>query len=175
MKKDFVMPILVLSLICLLMSGALAVGNSITRPVIEEAAAGRAEAARMEIIPHTKGFVPLEAEGLPKTVTEVYGTPDDMGYIVMVTAAGGYGGTVELICGIGPDGKIIKTKVLAHNETQGLGTAVFDLKGPEYEGKDAAQIAGIDAIAGATITSSAYKRGVQDAFAAYEIVKGARP
>ena len=170
MKKDFVMPILVLSLICLIMSGALAVVRSITQPVIEAAANERAEDAMREIIPEADEFVLLESntEELPKSVTEIYGTANNTGYIFTVVSNSGYGGEIKLICGIDPNGEIIQITVLEHSETKGLGTKVFD-KAVEYEGKDK-NLEGIDAIAGATITSNAYKNAILDAFSAFEIV-----
>jgi electron transport complex protein RnfG len=173
LKKDFIMPILVLTLICLLMSSALAVGNRFTRPVIEKAAAERAEEARKMIIPGADEFVLLENPNLPRTVLEAYATSNDKGYIFIVTTVG-YGGEFKIICGITPDGKVIGSAVLEHNETQGLGTIVFT-KAADYDGLDSAGAEGIDAIAGSTITSRAYKNGIRDAFAAFETVRGARP
>ena len=59
-KNDFVMPILVLSLICLVITALLALTNSATEPVITQAALERAEAARTEIIPEADGFELME-------------------------------------------------------------------------------------------------------------------
>ncbi|MCL1806561.1 MAG: FMN-binding protein [Oscillospiraceae bacterium] len=168
MKKDFIMPILVLSVICLIMSGALALTNHFTWPVVEEAAAERAEAARAEMIPEADGFILLETDGLPKTVTEVYNTANGTGVIFMVTATGGYGGEFSLIIGFGPDGTIIGSNVLADKETKGFGDRVFaavneaEAKGERFDG-----------VAGATVTSKAYRRAIEDALEAYETVKGA--
>ena len=174
MKDDFVKPILVLFLLCLLVSGALAVGNSLTRPVIEEAAAQRAEAARREIIPHADKFVLLEAEDLPKTVTEVYRTTNNVGFIFMTTTLG-YGGEIKLFCGIDPDGKLIKTAVLAQSETKGFGTPVFEEPhAGQFWGRDKNDIEGVAAISGATISSNAFKKGIQDSFEAFEMIKGAK-
>ena len=173
MKRDFIMPILVLTLICLLMSGALAVGNRITRPVIEQAAAERAEAARKEIIPAAARFDPIHAEGLPRSVTEAYGTPEGLGYIFMVTASGGYGGDIRLIIGIDPEGRILRSQVLSHTETPGFGTVVFE-KAADYEGWDRAGAETVDGVAGATISTNAYRNALWDAFTAFEIIKGAR-
>jgi electron transport complex protein RnfG len=172
MKKDFIMPILVLSFICLIISGALAFVNSITRPVIDQAAAERAYEARKEILPQADEFVLVEVEDLPRSVTEVYATTNNVGFIITVTAHG-YGGDFKLICGISPEGTIIMSRVLSHNETQGLGTIVFD-RAHAYVGKDK-NLDGIDAISGSTITFNAYKDGIRDAFEAFEIVKGAQP
>jgi electron transport complex protein RnfG len=173
MKNDFVMPVIILSLICLVVSGLLAFVNYETEPIILQAAAQRAYEARREIIPQADAFILLEdVEGLPRTVHRIYAAENGTGFVINVTSSG-YGGDMEILCGIGPDGRIIKTTVLSHTETQGLGTIVFD-RAIAYEGKDQ-NLEGIDAIAGSTITSNAYKRAVQDAFKAYEIVKGVRP
>jgi len=170
MKKDFIMPILVLSLICLFVSGALAVVNNFTFPVIENAAAQRAAAARKEIIPQADGFELVHADGFPRTITEVYRATNNTGYIFMISVPG-YGGNINMICGIDNDGRIIKTAVLSHTETKGMTDPVFsDPHESQYMGKDKS-LRGITAVTGATISSNAYRNGVSDAFAAFELVK----
>jgi len=176
MNRDFVMPIIVLSLICLFVSGALAVVNNFTAPVIENAAAQRAASARREIIPAASDFELLEAEGLPRTITEIYKAVNNTGYIFMI-AAPGYGGNINMICGIDNDGRIIKTAVLSHTETKGMTDPVFAEPRPElpgfqgqFSGKDK-NLTGINTVTGATISSNAYKNGVRDAFLAFELVR----
>ena len=170
MKKDFILPILTLSLICLFVSGALAVANNFTSPVIKEAAAQRAAAARREIIPQADGFELLETEGMPRTITEVYRATNNTGYIFMVNVSG-YGGNINMICGIDNDGKVIKTSVLSHTETKGMTDAVFsNPHESQYIGKDK-NLINITAVTGATISSTAYKNGVRDAFTAFELVR----
>ena len=171
MKKDFVMPVLVLSIICLLVSGALSFVNDVTRPVIEEAAALRAETARREVMPHADEFVLLELEDLPKTITEVFGTTNNVGFVFMINTAG-YGGEIRIICAIDPEGKIIKTTTLAHTETMGIATPVFEQE-REYVGKDK-NLEGIDVISGATITWRAYRNSIRDAFEVFEKIRGTR-
>ena len=169
MNKDFIMPIIVLSLICLFVSGALAVVNNFTAPVIENAAAQRAAAARREIIPGADNFELLHAEGLPRTITEVYRAANNAGYIFMISVPG-YGGNLNIICGINNDGRIIKTQVLSHTETKGMTDAVFsDPHESQYIGKDK-HLHDITAVTGATISSNAYKNGVRDAITAFEMV-----
>jgi electron transport complex protein RnfG len=176
-NKEFLMPLFVLPLICLFISGALAIVNSYTKPVIENASSERAAQARKEIIPEADGFKLLETgslsngNSLPVTVTEVYSTTNNTGFIFIITTPG-YGGNVVFICGIDPDGKIIKTQVLAQTETKGLGTPIFEKPYiDQYWGRDKNGIENIDAKSGATITSNAYKNGIRDAFAAFEIVR----
>jgi len=170
MKNGFVLPVLILALICMLMSGALAVVNNITYPVIAAAAAVRAEEAKREIIPDAEGFLLLNMAGLPANVKEAYSTSNHTGFIFVVSTQG-YGGEMQLMCGIDPDGKIIKTITLAHSETKGISDPVFAMQS-DYAGKDK-NLDEIDSISGATITSVAYKNGILDAFLAFEIVKGA--
>ncbi len=172
MKKDFLIPVLVLALICLVISAALALTNSVTEPVIEAAAAARAETARKDVIPDAESFEKLEIDGLPKTVTEVYATSNDIGYIFMLTTKG-YGGDMKIICAIDPDGKIIACKTLEQTETKGLGSRVAETPfESQFDGADAS-LDGVSAITGATISSTAYIGAVEDAFAAFEIVKEA--
>ena len=71
--NDFVKPILVLALICLVMSATLALINSVTRPIIEDTEAQIAEAARMEVLPEADGFKEMDID-IPEdsSVTAVY-------------------------------------------------------------------------------------------------------
>lgn len=167
MKKDFVMPVLVLGLISLVIGGALAFVNEVTEPVILEAASERAESAMREIIPEADEFEALDKEGLPNSIKEAYRTTNDAGFIFIATSPG-YGGDITIICGIDPSGVIIKTLTLGHSETKGISDPVFNMQS-EYIGKDQ-NISGIDAISGATISSNAYKNAVLDAFFAFEAV-----
>ncbi|MCL1848773.1 MAG: FMN-binding protein [Clostridiales bacterium] len=171
MKNDYIMPILVLAMICMLVSGALALCNSFTEPVIAEADAQRAQAAREDVIPGAGGFTQISVDGLPASVTQVFEAANGAGYIFMLTTSG-YGGEIRLICGIDATGKLIKCAMLANAETKGLGTRVFeDAYTSRFIGLDS-RLEGVAAITGATITSNAYKNAILDAFAAYEAVSG---
>ena len=172
-KADFVMPILVLLLICLVMSGLLAGTNFITVDIIAAGDAQRAEQARIDALPAADGFTKLDVT-IPEgsTVTEVYEATNGAGYVFM-SATTGYGakGSLQIICSIDADGKIVKTATLAHDETPGLGTKVTeDAFAGQFAGKDAS-LAGVDTISGATISSSAYVNAIADVFAVYESIK----
>jgi electron transport complex protein RnfG len=175
MKKDFALPIIVLTVICLVISLALAVTNSVTTPIIADAASGRAETARREIIPDAQGFVQLDLTELPPAVTEAYASTNDVGYVFMLSAIGGYNGdgSIQLIIGIDPSGKIIAIKSLANNETKGLGSRVSE---PDFIGQFTgldATLAGANAVSGATYSSKAFLSAVGDAFSAFESAKEA--
>jgi len=178
MNKDFILPIVTLSLICLFVSGALAIVNNYTNPVIKNAAADRAAMARKKIIPQADGFALLTSEEFPKTITEVYRATNNTGFVFIISVQG-YGGEIKLICGIDNEGKIIRTAFLSHTETKGMTDPVFAEPHPsqptfqgQFIGKDK-NLDGIIAVTGATISSNAYKNGIRDAFAAFYIVNDA--
>lgn len=172
-KADFVMPILVLTLICLVMSAILAFLNNVTAPIIEETENAIAEAARSEVLPEADGFTQVDVD-LPdgSFVTAVYEANNGVGYVFMITC-NGYGGknTMNLICGMDADGLIVATKTLSHAETAGLGSKTAD-EGfrSQFTGKDAS-LEGVDIIGGATFSSNYYIEGIRSAFEAYELVK----
>ena len=173
MKKDFVMPIVVPTAICFLLSAALAFTNMKTAPIIEETERKAAEAARIEMLPEADSFTRMELSGLPASVTEAYSADNGVGYVFMLETKG-YGGVIKLICGVDADGAITDSKVLSHSETKGLGSKITgdDFRGL-FIGKDSS-LEGVDTISGASISSGAYINAVRDAFAAYEIAKEAR-
>ena len=124
------------------------------------------------VLPEADGFELVEAENLPASVKEVYEASNGVGYVFMLTVKG-YGGDMDLICGIDADGCITATKVLSHAETAGLGAKVAEADyGSQYIGEDAS-LSGVSAISGATISSKAYYGAIADAFAALETVKEA--
>ena len=171
-KNDFLKPILVLTLICLVITAALAFTNQKTAPVIEETERVKAEAAQKEVLPEADSFTQLELTGLPSTVTAVYKADNGAGFVLMLTAKG-YGGEMSLICGMDTNGLITACKTLSQSETQGLGskTTLPEFR-DQFVGKDSS-LSGVETISGATISSKAYIGAINDAFAAYEIAKGA--
>ena len=172
-KADFVMPIVVLLLICLVMSGLLAGTNFITADIIAAGDAQRAEQSRIDALPTADGFTKLDV-AIPEgnTVTEVYEATNGAGYVFMISTTGyGAKGSLQLVCSIDADGKIVNTNTLAHDETPGLGTKVTeDGFRAQFVGKDAS-MQGVDTISGATISSGAYVNAIADAFAVYESIK----
>ena len=174
---DFVLPIVVLVLICAVMSGLLAVTNNITAPIIDEAERKANEEARMEVLSAADSFEKVEAAGLPDGVTEVYRAVNGAGYTFSIVAQG-YGGkgTLKMTVGIDMDGKITGTKILSQEETPGLGskitTSAFQ---SQFPGKDAgyvSDIKNIDTISGATRSSNFFRLALTYAFDAFNMVKG---
>lgn len=176
MKKSFneiIKPVLVLVCICLIVTALLAYINSVTSPIIAKAEQEKTEQAMSEVLAEADGFNPLEIENLPERVTEVYSAQNGSGYVFMLTTKG-YGGDMKLICGMKADGTIEQCKTLSHAETGGLGSKTAeDPYRNQYCGKNADTLSEVDAITGATISSTAYKNAIEDAFKAFDMVKEA--
>ena len=176
MKKSFneiIKPVLVLVCICLVVTALLAYINSVTSPIIAKADQEKTEQAMSEVLTEADGFEKLEIENLPDRVTEVYTANNGSGYVFMLTTKG-YGGDMKLICGMKTDGTIEQCKTLSHAETSGLGSKTAeDPYRNQYCGKNSDTLSEVDAITGATISSTAYKNAIEDAFKAYDMVKEA--
>lgn len=172
---DFVAPIAVLVIICVVMSALLALTNSATAPIIAEAERKANEEARLEVLPSADSFEKVEADGLPAAVKEVYKAANGAGYTFSLTTQG-YGGknTLKMAVGIDGEGKITGVKVLSHSETAGLGSKITSDENfyGQFPGLDAAGAANADTISGATFSSNYYKAAIADAFTAFEQVKG---
>ena len=169
--------IVVLVVICLLTSAALAVVNHFTAPVSAANAAAREQQARLDAVPEAASFEPIDL-ALPDGVVGAYtaldasGTP--LSYLFTVEGKG-FGGTIQVLCVIGSDGLIRTCRTMdVSSETKTLGgqTASESYTG-QYAGQDTS-LSGVSAISGATITSTAYRGCVETAFEAFELVKEAQ-
>ena len=172
--KDFVKPILVLSIICLVTSSLLAFTNNATAPVIKENEVATATASRRAAFPHADTSKP--AEGLTSdNVTEVYKADNGAGYVITAQAKG-YGGQVPVMVAFNADGNIAAVKFLDNDETPGLGQKVKDAWfGEQFAGRQSdvslalAKNGGdVDAISGATISSTAAVNALNGAMEMYK-------
>lgn len=174
--RKLLMPAMVLFLICVFSSAALAGTNAATKERIIQAQIQLAEESRRIVFPEAEGF----SEEEDYFVAEAAG--EAAGYI-FETESKGYGGTIRVMTGITAEGKINGVVILSHAETPGLGAnaskaefraqyeqsapngGVKVIKGTPGEGE-------ISAITGATITSNAVTDAVNQAIARYQALKG---
>lgn len=107
-----------------------------------------------------------------------------IGHVIKVTTKDGYGGDITLVVGIDNDSKITKIEVLSINETVGLGmNAKNDSFKRQYYRKQINNFTitktgrqndqEIDALSGATITSSAFNHAINGALAIDQEIKEA--
>jgi len=175
MKKywSMIKPVLVLTLICVIASGLLAVTNDITAPIIEANAIAAQNATKVALLPTADTFEDLDISEL-KGVTAASKAANGAGYVITGSASG-YDGQLPVTVAFDNDGNIIAVEITGTNETPGLGKKVEDdsfksqFAGMTAEPKT---ISDIDAISGATISSNAVIAALNNAIEAYKVFSG---
>ena len=150
------------------------------KPIAEQVEKTNSEAMK-ETLPKAEKFEVMEGKAKDSVleVNEGKAGSDTAGYAIKVLTKG-YGGEIELMVGVSNEGKVEGIKILSHGETPGLGanaeqpkfTGQFKGKPTEKDlevvktapGKDNE----IEAITGATITSKAVTKGVNEAVKYYK-------
>ena len=170
--KKSLKDVIVLVAICVVFTLGLALTNSITEPVITKRLNDLANAALLEVMPDGGDFekVDLSGKTLPATVEEVYEASNG-GYVFKLVVNGFKPG-MTLMVGVDANGAITGTKCISHQETSGYGTKVVEQYPNVLPGVTEATIDGVDAVAGATVTSNAYKNAMKDVFVAVAILGG---
>ena len=163
-------PIVVLSVICIVITGALALTNNVTKPIIDEAIRVAQENARKELLPDAAGFTQVEGISVAN-VSDVYTADNGVGAVV-TSSAKGYGGTMTVMVGFNADGTIRQIKVTEQAETKGIGSKVAGDPAfwTRYEGVKAELPVEVDALSGATISSKALNAAVNSAVEAYNAI-----
>ena len=169
---------IILFIICLVISGALAVTYQITAPQIAKINKETADAARMEVLPEADSFTPAKGD-LPEGVTEYYIADNGAGVVVTAQNAS-FGGTITVMVGIDSQGAVTGVTVTDHSDTPGLGTKAMESDYlAQYQGitalddvdsiKDDSQV---DQVTGATVSSDGIYGAVESALAAYKEMGG---
>ena len=163
-----------LLIITAVVAAALAGVNSVTAPIIAAANEKKTQEAVEAVLPGGGEIVDFTASS--DIVSEVY--KGENGVAVKV-APGGFGGAIEMMVGVGKDGKVLRVTVIKHAETPSLGAVAaakgsagesfrdsfIGLSGEVSVSKDGGEA---DTISGATITSRAVAAGVNAALACVE-------
>ena len=169
--KNSIKSTLVLMCVCVVITLALAVTNSITAPIIEKNQQAAANEALLVVMPDGKSFEKLDIStyALPATVVEAY-KAEAGGYVIKIET-NGYASKLIIMCGVGADGKVTGATLVSGNETHGVSGAEEKFAGT-VAGKDASNIDGVDTVSGATGTTKAYRAAVKDALNAAIILGG---
>ena len=168
-------PFVILTVITLVAAFLLAMTNGVTVDPIAKAASDAADAARRAVLPQAETFETVTHDAKVDSLFRGLKGGETAGYTATVTVAG-YGGPVEITAGFDTEGKITGLNVggSKFSETAGLGAKAKEpaftgqfvgLKAPLTLKKD------VDAISGATITSTAVTKGVNLAAAAVAAVQ----
>lgn len=189
--RDLMKPAISLLLICAVVTAALAFTNAITIDQIKESEASAAKEAMETVLSSADRFEAIEsldgisedAPGLVKVNGVYNGFKGDTleGYVFQVVTKG-YGGDINVTVGVNTDGQITGVNVGNNSETPGLGKKSEE---PQFKSQmegitpngplvivksSKTKSEEIEAISGATITSTAVVKAVQAAIDAFSAI-----
>lgn len=179
--KGFI-PALILTLIVLITTGLLALTSSLTQAARDSQAIALANANRQAVCPDASTFDPIDLTPFSAEhpgISEAYTVRDANGGMIAFlyrSAFRGYAGEVPVLVAIDLNNTVIRVLPLENDETPGLGKKIADDSFiRQYDNLDATLIYTVkpnetdkvllDSIAGATISSNAVTRAVNQATA----------
>ena len=180
-REDIIKPVGVLLAICIIIPLALSVTNKVTAKKISELENENSK-KNMQSLVSADDFEKCSDGGI-EYYTAIKG--GDTAAYIFTESAKGYGGDVSVMTAVKPDGTIAGVAILdVSGETPGLGqNAAKESFYSQYAGlkkgvsllKNGAKAENneVDAVTGATITSTAVTRAVNAALDDFEKVKGA--
>lgn len=157
-----------LAITCLISGIVIAATYSLTEPAAEAQRVKAKADAMHELVKDAESFKAVEGK-------EGWYAASKGGKVIayVVPAQGkGYGGVIQMLAAVTPDGKAVDYKVLKHAETPGLGDKMTEPQfRKQFAGKTAKEMEvvkvptdkNIQALTGATITSRAVTNGVKEA------------
>ena len=166
--KSSLKSVLSLTLICLVVTVALAAVNHVTSPIIEEAEKKAENEALRVVLPSGESFTVIDIpQGLPEGVTKIFREDSGKGYVFRMSASG-YSSGLEILCGVSPEGTVTGAVCLSSKETLG----VEKTYGENFTGVSLPTVGRVDTVSGATLTTGAYRVAVYNALLAFEILEG---
>ncbi len=171
-KNDALKCIVVLGSICLLIAVAMAAINLVTAPRIEAANREAEQQALRTVLAEAEDFEAVKGD-YGESVTALYRDTAGKGYVTMLSAKGyDSSNPMKIAVGFDTNGTILRCHVIScSGETSGIGTKV---SGESFLASFAGAgeaLDGVDAISGATISSSAFIDAVRQGAAAVASVK----
>ena len=170
--REYVYPVIILSVICAVTTALLAVTDYVSAPVIkinQEKAAGQ---TRMELLSGADDFTDVtgESDGLAVNekaeVVEVFKANNGAGYVYTVKSTS-FGGEMTMMVGISGDGSVTGVSVTDHQDTPGVGKKDHDKDYlAQYVGRSFLDSENVkketdfEYITGASVTGTAIHEGV---------------
>ena len=136
---------LLLALVALVCVAILGLVNQLTQPKIAEQQLANKLAILNDVLPQSSASAALLADCIlvtnppllgRSTAQSVYRLRNDdrvNAFVIETTAPDGYSGNIDLIVAIQPDGTVLGSRVLNHQETPGLGDKIERRRSPWIE------------------------------------------
>ncbi len=174
MKKKTILPIFVLSAICVTAALVLSGANALTKDKIKENALKKEQASLVEVLPDATIFDELDINkySLPKTVKSAYRESADRGYVLIMATATEYSAEdMTVSVGIYTDGTVAGVSLTNYKESKDFGKTTYPEK---FLGTTKDTYGKVDITAGVTVSSNAFKGLIGDALLAAETIEAER-
>ena len=173
-ESTFINMSVTLFAVCLIASAVLGGIYAVTKAPIEVAQLAKINGAIGGVVPAfdnapSDDKFEVEVNGKKSVVYPAKNGGEIVGYAIEASTSTGFGGNITLMVGFTPDGAIVKTSVISHAETPGLGAKITESEShfiTQFEGKNPADPnfklsvkkdgGSVDAITASTITSRAF-------------------
>ena len=162
MTKKNVMPIVVLTAICVVVAALLGLINVLTEERIAQNEAQKVYDSFRVVLDGTFETLEVPADA-PKSVTSLYKVTDGdtlKGHVLTLVTKG-YAGDISITVGVDKDGKV--TKAVVTSEAESHGKAGMKNYTDNFAGVGPDEVEGVDTFTGATASSSAIKNAIVDA------------
>ena len=170
-KKKTVSPariVICLTVICVAVAALLGVVDHLTREKIKANEAAEKKEAIISIFGEGIEAINVTKDGADNELYLIVKDGKAFGYCAEITATG-FGGDIKMMVGVDGEKKVCGTYIVTMSETPGLGARAKEEPWflEQFTGKSGTIEVGngVDALSGATITSKAVAKGVNDALA----------
>ena len=172
---EYIRPVVVLVVICVIVTTLLAVTYGVAHPIIERNTKAAADAARTELLPGADAFSKYDGELYALEdgkayVTEVYTADNGAGMVITVVTSS-FGGELTMMVGIDTIGSITGIKITDHSDTPGVGTKNWDKSNRNDNYNNMTELLSenvkdgeVEFVTGASVTGNALHKGVYCAF-----------
>ena len=179
MNNKIVKLSMVLFVICAITAGILGIVNALTWERIDQITHQKEYEAYAAVLGSESGYtaVDFDKTAFP-SVDSVNQSNDGNGYVVTSTFSGAQG-SITMACGVGNDLKCTGISIIEHSETSGLGAVAASASDAGVAFREQfigvgenVTVKDIDAIAGATITSTAVTNAVATSITTVKTIEG---
>ncbi len=152
----------ILGVICILAGGLLSGVNALTKDRIIAQAKEQELKTLLEVLPGAARFEPVTFLNEEVIYYKAYNTKEQLIGVAFKASGRGYSSIIDVMVGMDLQGVISSIKVMNHNETPGVGTRIIEPSfTSRFTNKDGSAVSLVQAITGATISSTAVINAVK--------------
>ena len=177
MTKKNIMPVVVLTVICIVVAVLLAVVNYFAAPEIKKNADLKVSKSLEAVFPENTGFDEIKLsdyKNVPSTVTKAYKEKSGAGHVVVLETSTSYtsGAKMSITVGIDSNGAIKGISLNQYSETKDFGKETYPKTFVGLKASDVDTSNNNLLVSGVTFSSKAFKSAIKDAFNLMIILDG---